>query len=98
MRASPLPEPHLVNPPPLRPVLGLVVRPRRIGGTGDAGLGLEEFGDERRGLLEVLAVIGDVDAAAAGSERPPHLRERLGADDAAFPLALPRPRVGTVDM
>src|SRR6058998_3589701 len=98
LRTSALPERDLVYLPSLRPVLRLVVRPRGVVGAWNTCLGAKEFGDERRGDLEVLAVVGDVEAAAAGDERPSDLRERLGADDAALVLALPRPRIGKIDV
>src|SRR5262245_5792180 len=87
-----IPEPHFVNLPPFGAVLGLVVRARRILRARHARLAAEELGDARRGDLEVFAVIGDVDARAAGNERAPHLREHFRADDASLLLALARPR------
>src|ERR1041385_9166204 len=93
-----LPKPHLINPPPLRPVLRLVIRPRRIVRSGNACFGSEKLRDQRRGALEVLAMVGDVDAAAASHERPPHLRQHLDADDAALLFALARSGVGKVDV
>src|SRR5207253_6286911 len=93
-----LPESHLVNLPPLGPVLGLVIGPGRIRGAGDARLGSEELGDERRGGVEIFAMVGDVDARSPVDEHTPHLGQRLGANDAPLLLAPFRPWVREIHM
>src|SRR5258707_7304199 len=76
-----LPKSRLVDPPPLRPILRLVIRSRGIVGTGDARLRAEEVGDHRRGDLEVLLVIRHVDPRPCRGEHPVHLPQDVGPDD-----------------
>src|SRR5688572_28407094 len=93
-----LPEPHLINLPPLGAILRLVVRARRIVRSGDAALGAELGLDQRRGDFEVLAMVGDVDRPSPIHQLPPDLLQHLGTDDAALLFLLPRPGFGKVDV
>src|SRR5260221_4220996 len=77
-----LPKSRLVDPTPLRPILRLVIRPRRVARAGDTRLRAEEVGEHRRGDLEVLLVIRHVDPRPSRGEHPCHLPQDVGPDDA----------------
>src|SRR5437870_10803584 len=91
-----LPEPHLVDFPPFRPVFRLVVCPRRVFRLWNSRFGTEKLCDERRGGFEVFAMIGDIDAVAAFPQDATDFGQRFGSNDA--PLLFPslRPRIGKI--